>query len=663
MGATLEAIPQHMLCQDFSRFSEPVADRFKEMSKAELYVTDCGDDLFDKYLAAFPEGSDPLFRVRSTHDCQCCKQFIRRLGKLVNIKNGKVVTVWGDLDLPEPYKTVADALDKAVRAARVVTVFRTKERSYGQEYNYDPKTNERYDHLHGVVADRHRSTDPETKRGEQEAIFQVMKRGLTEIRCQHLDEVIDLIDSNGLYRGEEHRPALIGFRQLHAEFTGAGKTDLFVWENLDHRYARFRNTVIGTLLVDLAEGKELEQAVKSFETKVAPANYKRPTSVITQKMVEQAVQKLTDEGLHGAIARRYAKLSDVSVNDVLFVDNDVKGKMKDGITALLEAHVEKSPPDLKNAVKVGADEFVKTVLPVAKSLEVFVENRHQGNFVSLTGADGPERLFKWGNNFAWSYDGDVTDSVKQRVKAAGGNVNALLRVSLSWFNLDDLDLHAIQPDGNRVYFGAKQGILDVDMNAGSGTTRNAVENLAFTTLKNGVYTILVNQYRRRETIDTGFAIEVEFGGQVHQYSYAKAMKDTEYVQCFKLHVEKGALTKIETSLTGGTASQEKWGVKTETLVPAVAVMHSPNHWGENAVGAKHLIFALKDCKNPGSTRGVFNEFLRGDLDKHRKVFEVLASKTKAPYSDEQVSGVGFTAARGDSVTVVVDGKRAYTLTF
>lgn len=32
-------------------------------------------------------------------------------------------------------------------------------------------------------------------------------------------------------------------------------------------------------------------------------------------------------------------------------------------------------------------------------------------------------------------------------------------------------------------------------------------------------------------------------------------------------------------------------------------------------------------------------------------------------ADEQVSGVGFTAARGDFVTVVVDGKRAYHLTF
>ncbi len=651
------------VCTDFSRFAKPVQARFKEMSKDELYVTDCGDALFEQYLKAFPPGTNPILRERTVHDCVTCKNFVRRLGKLVNIKDGKLVTVWGGLDLPHPYKEVADRLDELVRCASVVTVFRTKEKKYGEAHNYDPKTNERYDHFYGEVAARHHAADPEAKRGEQDAIFQVMKRGLTEIRNTDLDTVSDLIDSNGLYRGSEHKPAVVGFQQLLHAYNYAGGTDLFVWENLGNRNARFRNTVIGTLLTDLAEGKELDQAVKSFEAKVAPMNYKRPTSVITQKMVEAAVQTLTDLGLHGAIARRYAKLSDVSVNDVLFVDNDAKGKMKDGVAALLEGSVKRSPPDLKRASKILAEEFLDEVLPNAKTLEVFLENRHQGNFVSLTGADGPERLFKWNNNFAWSYDGDVTDSVKQRVKAAGGNITAKMRVSLSWYNFDDLDLHAVTPRGSHISYANKAGILDVDMNAGGPSSRNAVENLAFNDLEDGVYKIHVNQFRRRETIDVGFAIEVEFGGQVHQYSYGKSLKDKEDVPCFKLHVKKGELVKVETELTGGSVSQEKWGVKTETLVPVVAALYSPNHWGDNAAGAKHLILALKDCKNPGSTRGIYNEFLRPDLEKHRKVFEVLGSKTKCPPSDDQVSGVGFTAARGDTVTVVVDGKRAYTLTF
>jgi len=650
-----------IVCTDFSQFSAAVHARFNEMSKNELYVTDVSDTIYDKYIASFPEDTNPIFRTRTTHDCQCCKQFIRRLGHLVNIKDGKIITVWGGLNLPYPYKQVADALDALVQSATIKTVFRTKELKFGQEYNYDSKTNARYDHFYGVVAAKHRTADPETKRSEQDAIFQVCNRGLTEIKEADLEAVLDLINSNGLYRGEEHKPAVQGFVSLLQRFKQAVNKNLFIWENLNDRSARFRNTVIGTLLTDMAEGKDIEVAVKSFESKVAPMNYKRPTAIITQKMVESAVQTLTDLGLHGAIARRYAKLSDVSVNDVLFVDNNERGKMKDGVAALLEDSINRQPFNLSKATKLSADDFVASVLPTAKSVEVFVENKHQSNFICLTGADGPERLFRWDNNFAWSYDGDVTDSVKERVKAAGGNINALLRVSLSWFNFDDLDLHAETPDSKHIYYGDKFGILDVDMNAGSGQCRNPVENLAFNKLIDGTYAIWVNQFNRRETIDVGFAIEVEFGGQIHQYSYNKAVSSD--VECFELVIKNKMLTNIKTKLIGGSVSQEKWGVKTETLIPVTAIMNSPNYWGDNKVGAKHLIFALKGCKNPNSVRGVYNEFLRHDLEKHRKVFEVLGAKTKCQSVDDQISGVGFTAARGDSVTVVVDGKRPYTLLF
>lgn len=645
----------------FKEFSRAVYSRFKDMSDNELFIVQA-DGIYDRYLAAFPEGANPMFRQRTEHDCQYCRQFIRRLGVVVGIKGGEMVTVWGGLDVPAPYKQVADALDTYIKMLPIATVFRTKEVSYGSLHNYDPKTNERWDHLYGRVSDRHRAADAATKRSEQEAIYQVCKRGLQEIKVSDIQNVLDLIDGNMLYRGEEHKPAILGFQKLLHDYRAAKQSDLFIWANLGDRNARFRNTVIGTLLVDIAEGKDIESAVKSFDTKVAPMNYKRTTSLITEKMVGQAVETLNELGLGGAIYRRYAKLSDISVNDVLFVDNNTAGKMKDGVAKLLESSVVKSIPDTKNAVAISSEEFVGTVLPKAKTLEVFVENRHLGNFVSLTGSNGPERLFKWNNNFAWSYDGDVTDSVKQRVKAAGGNVHADLRVSLSWFNFDDLDLHADGPCGH-VYFGNKSGILDVDMNVGGVHSRTPVENLAFIKPKDGIYRISVNQFRRRETTDVGFAIEIECNGILHQYSYPKAISDKVTVDCSLIEMRGGKVKSITTSLTGGQSSQEKWGIKTETLVPVDLVTYSPNHWSGQAVGAKHLIFALRGCNNPNSIRSIYNEFLRSDLEKHRKVFEVLGSKTKCASVGEQVSGVGFTAARGDSVTVVVDGRRSYVIIF
>jgi hypothetical protein len=645
----------------FTIFGNAVHTRYNELAANELYVTDV-DNLFEQYLAAFPPGTNPIHKTRTEYDCQCCKQFIKRLGVLVAIQDNRTVSIWDNLDVPEPYKTVADYLSQVVRVAKIKTVFRSKEPRYGLEYNYG-ENNVRHDHFYGEVKPRHFSKEPDTQRGEEEAIFQVCQRGLQQIRHSDLVEVLGLIDENQLYRGAEHKPAIRGFKKLLEDYTAAENKDVFVWDSLSNRrHARFRNTVIGTLFVELAEGKDLDAAIDSYGKKVDPLNYKRTTSTITQKMVEDAVQKLTDLGLGGAIYRRYAKMSDVRVTDVLWVSNDTRAKMKDGIALLLEGSVKKTAPTADKAIPITIDEFIKTVVPTAETLEAFVENRHLGNFVSLTGSDGPERLFKWDNNFAWSYDGDVTDSVKQRVKAAGGNVDAKLRVSLSWFNYDDLDIHAITPSGTHVFYANKLDILDVDMNAGGARSRTPVENLAFNRLENGVYKVYVNQFNRRETIDFGFAIEVEFEGQLQQYSYDKAMPNKSDVECFKLTVKDGRLVKLETQLKGGTSSQDKWGVKTQSLVPVKAMMFSPNHWNGEQVGARHVIFALENCKNPEATRGIYNEFLKNDLTKHRKVFEVLGAKTKCAFSEEQVSGIGFTAARNDSVVIVSNG-RSYNITF
>jgi hypothetical protein len=650
----------------FKIFGDAVHRQYNHIAQRELFIADVAD-IFESYLAAFPEGSNPIFRERTVHDCNCCKNFIRRLGVLVAINpDGTTASVWDDLDLPEPYKTVADRMSGIVRQAPIRTVFRSKERSYGVEHNYAGfgMGNERYEHFHGLVDPKHYTNDPATKRGAIESAFQVLNRGLREINASDLEQVIDLIDNNGLYRGEEYKGALTEFLRLKRAFDG---TKTFVWAHVHDRAALFRNTVIGTLLVDLAEGKDFERAIIAFEAKMAPQNYKRPTALITQRMVDDAVKTLKDLDLEGAIHRRYARFSDVSVNNVLFVDNSVRGVMKDGIAGLLEDLVKPQTTDPKKATTVTVDNFYTSILPGATSLGLFLENRHLNNFVSLTGGDGPERLFRWNNNFAWSYDGEVADSVKQRVKRAGGNIHALLRVSLAWYNYDDLDIHCWTPkQHDHIYYGNKLGILDVDMNAaGRRDSRTPVENLAFTTVKDGIYKIWVNNYSKQESIDVGFEIEVEFGGVIHQFRHPGAVTDHADAQCFDLVIRDGRLSEINITgdLIGGALATEKWSVKTESLISVHALMNSPNHWDGQSVGNKHWFFMLKNCKNPDPTRGIYNEFLRSDLEKHRKVFEVLGSKTKCPPSDDQISGLGFTSARGDTVTIVVNGRRAYNVTF
>jgi hypothetical protein len=154
-------------------------------------------------------------------------------------------------------------------------------------------------------------------------------------------------------------------------------------------------------------------------------------------MVTKAVEKLRELDLERSIERRFARLEDVSVNDVLFVDNSVQAQMRDGLTSLLMEAVGSAPPkNVSGVTGIPVAEFVSDVLPKARRVEVLLKNQHLGNFVSVTAPVHVHvdagRLFRWNNDFAWSYDGEVADSIKARVKRAGGNTNAALRVSLAW---------------------------------------------------------------------------------------------------------------------------------------------------------------------------------------------------------------------------------------
>ena len=648
---------------DFEVFSSKVHAQFTEMSKDELYTVDIsGDTLYELYLSAFPEGTNPIYKERTEHDCSCCKNFIRNIGPVVAIQNNKLVTVWDVADVPFPYDVVAKVLADQVRSTKIASVFRSSEPQYGAQVTRQLLENgqvKNWNHFHGKIATKHYSRNSGEFVGRFNTMVQTCKRGFVELTQDSLETIQDLIKSKALYRGEEHSRSVEAFTKARREYftLPVEKRDAYLWQNAQ-AVGGFRNSVIGTLAQDLSAGVDLEAAVRSFEVKVAPANYKRPTALITPRMIEDAMKTIEKLGLESALDRRHARLSDVSINNVLWADGSAKAVMKN---ALKESLLEAATSDYKvtGAIDISIGEFVKTVLPKTSSMELFVKNSHQNKFVSVTAPaqEDSGKLFKWNNDFGWSYDGNIADSIKERVKKAGGNVNADFRVSLSWFNYDDLDIHAEDPHNRHIYFCNKAGILDVDMNAGGGRTREPVENLAWNNPPNGKYKIWVNQYSQRETNDVGFTIEVENQGNIEQYSFNKSVKGN--VQVGEFVLQNGVIVdrKIGSGLIGGGISQEKWGVKTEAFAKVQVVMNSPNHWDDNGVGNKHWFFILENCKNDQPTRGIYNEFLNSALDKHRKVFEVVGDKTKCQPEDDQLSGLGFSSTQQDSVVVRVKGSK------
>lgn len=657
-----------MSIENFDRFSAAVERRFGELAQGSLYVVDADrDEIWQRYLESFPCGTDPVFRKRTEHDCSCCRSFVRDIGAVVGIQNGALSSVWDLNGLPSPYQEVADAMSEYVKALAIRDAYLTKLELHGTPVSHEVGLT--WKHFSVKVPRKFICSDVAAKQGDMRTSFAVLLRGCTELKPEALETVAGLISANMLYRGQEFERQVEGFRALQSRVASGGSgAEVAVWAEVDSPVARFRNTAMGTLVQDLSEGMDLERAVRSFESKVAPQSYKRPTALITQHMVRDAMKTIADLGLEPALERRHARISDVSVSSVLFVDNAVRSRMKGGgIADLLMESAAPPKFDPKKASPVSIEAFLRDVLPKTKSLQLYLDNPLLGSFVSLTAPvheDAP-RLFKWDNGFAWSYDGNVADGIKDRVKSRGGRVDGVaLRASLAWFNTDDLDIHAIEPNGSHIYYGNKQDRLDVDMNVGD-PVRDAVENIRWPWLAvDGKYRIYVNNFRKRESVDVGFVVEVEHASGLETLSYKRAVRQNENVDVCTISVRNGAVERVVPAddIVSGSISQEKWGLKTLQLARVDSVIESPNHWDGNASGNKHWFFVLDGCRNPLPTRGIYNEFLKGDLEKHRKVFEVLGEKTKCPYSDDQLSGIGISSTRKDRVTVLAD-RKPYTIEF
>lgn len=695
----------------FKEFNQKIQQQFEKMQQFKLFrLNVAGQQIWDMYLLGFTPEQNPIFRdpESSTMNCNNDKHFIRRYGNIVAIDNTLNIVSMFDIDVKGTvYEDAIKAIQEYIKTAKIENVFfETFEELTSLPYESCKRNNERFQlghvktlkkytqeevnkfgvvntndiyefhHFHTFLDKRFvdfsgKSVD--AVMGNYKDSKNVFQRAMQEIPLNTLMLVRDLILQGSLLNGDAHLFKLNEFIPLKESYDKVPHNlkDNWCWNNsYQLAIAKFRNELIGTLCVELAEGVELNQACQTWNKRVDPANYMKAKAPITQRQIQEAQKFVEEQGYTESFDRRFAVISDIDVSEIRHMNIGTKDVKPAGLFASVQPSVSTrhKRSQFDGIEEIAIEKFLTDIMPTCTSIEAFFENRMVDNLVVMTTANNKSSkpIFKWSNNYSWTYNGNLTgkSQIKEAVKSFGGKVDGILRFSIMWADGDgdnsDLDAHCKEPTGHIFYAARKapsNGNLDVDIRTPNG--KLAVENITWPTLsrmKNGVYEFFVHQYSNRGS--KGFRAEIEFNGETYQYEYPKAVSGNISVAQVTL---KDGVFSIVHQLPETASTRSVWGLETNQFHKVNLACLSPNHWGQNNVGNKHYFFMLDGCKSDSSMRSFHNENLIGDLLVHRKVIEVLADTTKLQPVSEQLAGLGFTATVNDELILKLNGTHKRTV--
>lgn len=695
----------------FKQFNQKIQEQFAAMQRYQLFrLNITGQQIWDAYINGFTPEENPIFRdpESSTHNCNNDKNFVRRYGNIVAIdENYNIISLW-DIDVTgTEYVNAVQSVQALVGKGTVQDVFvesfdelnllpyektNRTQRLYQlgmkktlKQYTAEEaakfgvvNTTEVYEFSHFHVFLNNSFVDfsgnsAATYLSECRDAKNVFERAMQEIPLDTLVLVKDLILQGSLLNGDAHLFKLDAFIPLKQEYDSiaGNKRDTWCWaKSYKLPIAKFRNELIGTLCVELAEGKELNDACKTWNMRVDPANYMKASAPITKRQIDEAQRFVVDNGYEESFSRRFARLSDINVNEIRHMNVGKEAVKQAGLFAGVQPSVSTrhKRSQFDGIEEVTIDKFMRDILPSCTSIEAFMENRFEGNMVALITANETSKpIFKWSNPFSWTYNGNLAgkSQIKENVKAVGGKVTGLLRCSLQWNDEDtkgimDYDLHCQTPF-HSIYYGSKNcyrsnGNLDVDMIRPS---KIGIENITWQRqMPDGRYEFSVKHYSGGA--NNGFKVEIEFDGNTFNYYFDKPTSLSSQTRVATVTVKNGEMSIVH-HLPETSSSKTIWGVESGQFHKVNLVCLSPNHWGTNEVGNKHYFFMLDGCASDTPLRAFHNEYLNSDLLQHRKVMEVLADTTRIAPATEQLSGLGFNATVNDELIVKLKGSFQRTI--
>lgn len=679
------------------------------------------DRLWQMYLDSWQDPDE-----RQGYNCNNCRHFVERYGNLLILRPDlTVVSIWRLLDSNSSIEMAA-YMASYVESQSIKSYFFTKptDSALGVAKNYSEKY-ARYWHHFSFDIPRHFQLRPgygQTLAGvisQKNDMVNTLHRSVTEIRIETIQLVLEMIATKAITMADNQVPLIEGLRTLIVEFSQLDpqKQEAWLWYKAETQpigVIKLRQTLMGEFILDIQTALDndasLDDPINAWFTRNDPSNYNRPKNFVTPRQAEQFRQQLQVLGYDKSLARRHATVDDVGEHYLwkYSQDNALEGvpESNDPLDLLVGSAKKHAKTNLKvdqleQATTMSLDDFVTKVLPKSSKLELLLKSNLSSNLVSLIAPkneDAPA-ITAWDNGRSWTYAGGLaTSPIAERVKKAGGVVDAKNRFSLAWEAPSDLDLGLEILDENdkeydHVYFsGTKSGKkgtgyhLDVDANV-SIPIPNPAENIylegnAIKGVKKGYRLVLyVHNFTHRSDAKleaAGFQVEAKFGDELLTWSFDGSMfprqKQKYIIGVWKVVDPDTAeikLLKSDYKFTSGGGNSELWGLSTDQFQQVKLITTSPDAWG-NISGGKskspHLFFFLEGCENPEKVRGLFNVQVKPEiLSGNKRAFEVLGGllEVEPVPAKTQLSGIGVSEAdmgRGKVLTFRVHSQVSSAVT-
>jgi hypothetical protein len=652
---------------EFPGLLAAVQRRFAAHREGPLFFT-AVTGLWRVFLDNIPQ------RLQQHYTCNACRHFVERFGSLVTIDaQGRLTSaLWGEA--PAEFERAFTSLAAAVTAAEVDGVLVPATRVLGTAASPATLEGKVWTHLSVEVPRAHANLllSAGQAKAERKEDWRMLSRGLAEFPQELVARAHALLNSGTLYRSEKCIGAATWLLELHqalAAVKAPRQRDALVWRAAATAPAGFthvRSSMIGTLLEDLASGLDSAAIKRRFDEKMAPSQYARAQAAPAAGNIAQAEKVITALKATGALARRYARMSDLA--SFLWRPRPTQPAAQPG--SVFGHLTPKSPaPSDKLALPKQTltwEKFARTVLPEALTIEAQVPAGSE-RFMALVTAESPDAppILQWDaedrrNPTSWYYHAGIDAEMKRRVEGAGGQYEGVdIRASLLWNNRNDLDLHVITPRGEHIYFGSKKsgcgGWLDVDMNV-RGETTTPVENIRWArgAAPRGHYRIYVQNYRFHEPGQqpTPYMVEVEISGEIYHFngvvSPGRQTGAASDVTVLEFDHEPGRpLTHKPRQAVPPPQGTNQWNVGAGAWVAVTGVVASPNLWGERPLvqHGRHTFFLLKGCRDTtsGLGRGFFTETLRSEFHAIRATLEAFNRTATIAGADEaEACGLGMT---------------------